>query len=44
MSLDLQMFESSMSEGYELQNLQTETVTFADVSSEDLKVLKFSAR
>ena len=38
------MFESSMSEGYEPQNLHTETATFADVVSEDLKVLKYSAR
>ena len=43
LKLDLQMFESSMSEGYEPQNLQTETATFADVVSEDLKV-QYSAR
>jgi hypothetical protein len=38
------MFDSVMSEGYEPQNRQTETATFDDVASEDLKVLKFSTR
>ena len=44
LKLDLQMFGSSISEGYEPQNLQTKTATFADVASEDLKVLKYSAQ